>query len=41
MEESTTEYPKISEILAETGSIISFIMQMSYLVQKYNEYLCM
>ncbi|CAD8104542.1 unnamed protein product [Paramecium sonneborni] len=35
------EYPKISEILADTGSIITWILSISFLVQKYNENLSM
>ncbi|CAK93421.1 unnamed protein product (macronuclear) [Paramecium tetraurelia] len=31
------EYPKISEILADTGSIISWILSISFIVSKYNE----
>ncbi|CAD8190290.1 unnamed protein product [Paramecium octaurelia] len=31
------EYPKISEILADTGSIISWILSISCIVSKYNE----
>ncbi|CAD8145671.1 unnamed protein product [Paramecium pentaurelia] len=31
------EYPKISEILADTGSIISWILSISYFIIKYNE----
>ncbi|CAD8104544.1 unnamed protein product [Paramecium sonneborni] len=35
------EYPKISEILADTGSIITWILSISFLVSKYNENLSM
>ncbi|CAD8104548.1 unnamed protein product [Paramecium sonneborni] len=35
------EYPKISEILADTGSIISWILSISFLVSKYNENICL
>ncbi|CAD8110328.1 unnamed protein product [Paramecium sonneborni] len=39
--ESLYEYPKISEILAETGSIISWVFTISYLVTWYNQELSM
>ncbi|CAD8109603.1 unnamed protein product [Paramecium sonneborni] len=35
------EYPKISEILADTGSIISWILSISFIVSKYNENICL
>ncbi|CAD8090207.1 unnamed protein product [Paramecium primaurelia] len=38
---NSVEYPKISEILADTGSIISWILSISFLVSKYNENLSM
>lgn len=31
------EYPKISEILADAGSIITWILSISIIVSKYNE----
>ncbi|CAD8183974.1 unnamed protein product [Paramecium pentaurelia] len=38
---NSVEYPKISEILADTGSIISSILSISFLVSKYNENICL
>ena len=35
------EYPKISEILADTGSIITWILSISFIVSRYNENLCL
>ncbi|CAD8131317.1 unnamed protein product [Paramecium sonneborni] len=35
------EYPKISEILADTGSIITWILSISFIVSKYNENICL
>jgi hypothetical protein len=32
------EFPKISEILADTGSIVTWILYLSLIVYKYNEY---
>ncbi|CAD8110327.1 unnamed protein product [Paramecium sonneborni] len=34
------EYPKISEILANAGSIITWILQISFIFIKYNEMIC-
>ncbi|CAK90023.1 unnamed protein product (macronuclear) [Paramecium tetraurelia] len=38
---NNVEYPKISEILADTGSIIQWILSISFLVSKYNENICL
>ncbi|CAD8104538.1 unnamed protein product [Paramecium sonneborni] len=35
------EYPRISEILADTSSIITWILSISFLVSKYNENICL
>ncbi|CAD8105434.1 unnamed protein product [Paramecium sonneborni] len=34
------EYPKISEILANAGSIVTWILQISFIFIKYNEMIC-
>ncbi|CAK90022.1 unnamed protein product (macronuclear) [Paramecium tetraurelia] len=34
---NNVEYPKISEILADTGSIVTWILSISFIVSNYNE----
>ncbi|CAD8183973.1 unnamed protein product [Paramecium octaurelia] len=40
-QETLYEYPKISEILADTGSIVSWFFSLSYIVTLYNKELSM